>query len=71
MSMISATLAAKTLDVSVPSTRTALNNLKELGIVKDVSGKGKEQLYTYSELSHCSNRARNRSPLAWRLNIKA
>lgn len=48
--MISAIDAAKVLDVSVPTTRTALNNLKELGIVKDVSGKGKERLYIYSEL---------------------
>lgn len=48
--MISAIDAAKMLDVSVPTTRTALNNLKELGIVKDVSGKGKERLYIYSEL---------------------
>jgi len=48
--MISAINAAKVLDVSVPTTRTALNNLKELGIVKDVSGKGKERLYIYSEL---------------------
>ena len=48
--MISAIDAAKALEVSVPTARTALNNLKELGIVKDVSGKGKERLYIYSEL---------------------
>lgn len=48
--MISAIDAAKVLEVSIPTTRTALNNLKELGIVKDVSGKGKERLYIYSEL---------------------
>lgn len=48
--MISAIDTAKALEVSVPTARTALNNLKELGIVKDVSGKGKERLYIYSDL---------------------
>lgn len=48
--MISAIDAAKELKVSIPTARTALSNLKELGIVKDVSGKGKERLYIYSEL---------------------
>ena len=48
--IIAAIDAAKALEVSVPTARTALNNLKELGIVKDVSGKGKERLYIYSEL---------------------
>lgn len=48
--MISATDAAKVLAVSVPTARAALNKLKELGIVRDVSGKGKERLYIYSEL---------------------
>ena len=48
--MISAIDAAKILDVTVPTARTALNNLKELGIVNDISGKGKERLYIYSNL---------------------
>lgn len=48
--MISSIDAAEMLDVSVPTTRNALNNLKELGIVTDVSGKGKERLYIYSDL---------------------
>jgi len=48
--MISAIDAAKALDVSVPTARTALNNLKKLDIVRDVSGKGKERLYIYSKL---------------------
>lgn len=41
---------ASALDVSVPTARLALNNLKELGIVKDISGSGKERLYIYSAL---------------------
>jgi Fic family protein len=48
--MISAIDAAKVLDVSVPTARAALQNLKKLGIVKDLSGKGKERLYVYTEL---------------------
>jgi hypothetical protein len=28
----------------------ALNNLRELGIVKDISGSGKERLYIYTAL---------------------
>jgi len=48
--MISAIDAAKALDVSVPTARTALNNLKALGVVQDISGKGKERLYLYNEL---------------------
>lgn len=41
---------AAALDVSVPTARAALNNLKELGIVKDISGSGKERLYIYTAL---------------------
>jgi Fic family protein len=41
---------ASILDVSVPTARAALNNLKELGIVKDISGSGKERLYIYTAL---------------------
>lgn len=41
---------ASSLNVSVPTARAALNNLKDLGIVKDVSGSGKERLYFYSGL---------------------
>lgn len=41
---------ASALDVSVPTARAALNNLKALGIVKDVSGSGKERLYIYGAL---------------------
>lgn len=48
--MVTAIEAAKVLDVSVPTARAALNKLKELGIVRDVSGKGKERLYIYNEL---------------------
>ena len=41
---------ATALDVSVPTASLALNNLKELGIVKDISGSGKERLYIYTAL---------------------
>ena len=41
---------AAALDVSVPTARLALNNLKELGVVKDISGSGKERLYIYTAL---------------------
>ena len=41
---------ATALDVSVPTARLALNNLKELGIVKDIQGSGKERLYIYTAL---------------------
>ncbi len=48
--MISAIEAAKVLGVTVLTARAALQNLKKLGIVKDLSGKGKERLYVYTEL---------------------
>lgn len=38
---------AAALEVSVPTARAALNNLKELGIVKDIAGTGKERLFVY------------------------
>lgn len=41
---------ASAIEVSVPTARLALNNLKELGIVKDISGSGKERLYIYTAL---------------------
>jgi len=41
---------AAALEVSVPTARAALNNLKELGIVKDIAGAGKERLYVYTGL---------------------
>lgn len=48
--MISAIEAARILDLSVPTTRNALQNLQKLGIVKDISGRGKERIYVYTEL---------------------
>lgn len=48
--IISAIHAAKALEITVPTARAALNNLKELGIVRDISGKGKERLYIYTGL---------------------
>ncbi len=47
---VSAIDAAKTLEMTVPTARTALNNLKKIGIVRDISGKGKERLYIYTGL---------------------
>ena len=41
---------ASAIKVSVPTARAALNNLKELGIVKEISGSGKERLYIYIAL---------------------
>jgi len=48
--IVSVMNTAKTLGVSAPTARAALNNLKELGIVKNISGTGKERLYIYSNL---------------------
>jgi Fic family protein len=48
--VISATDAAAALKVTIPTARAALNNLKKLGIVRDISGRGKERLYIYSGL---------------------
>lgn len=48
--IISVTNAAELLGTSAPTARAALNNLKTLGIVKDISGTGKERLYIYAEL---------------------
>jgi len=48
--MISSIDAASAIGVTVPTARAALNNLKSLNIVCDVSGKGKERVYIYSEL---------------------
>ena len=38
---------ARNFDISIPTLRTALNNLKALGIAKEISGKGKERLYIH------------------------
>ncbi len=48
--ILSAKQVAHALDVSPLTARTALKNLKELGIVKDVRGRGKERLYIYDAL---------------------
>ena len=48
--IVSAIDAAKALNITVPTARAALNNLKDLGIVRDISGKGKERLYLYGGL---------------------
>jgi Mn-dependent DtxR family transcriptional regulator len=48
--MTTAIEAAQVLGVSVPTARAALQNLHKLGMVKVLSGKGKERLYVYTEL---------------------
>ena len=48
--VINATDVARNLDISIPTARTALNNLKALGIAKEISGKGKERLYIHENL---------------------
>ncbi len=48
--IVNATNAAQILDVTIPTARAALKNLKELGIVHDISGSGKERLYIYTAL---------------------
>jgi Fic family protein len=41
---------AKTVDISIPTARTTLNNLKTLGIVEDARGSGKQRIYIYKGL---------------------
>ena len=48
--VINATDVARNLGISIPTARTALNNLKALGIAKEISGKGKERLYIHENL---------------------
>jgi len=48
--IINVTNTAEFLEVSIPTARASLNNLKSLGIVKDISGTGKERLYVYDEM---------------------
>ena len=45
--IVNASQTAATLEMSVPTARAALNNLKDLAIVKEISGSGKEKLYIY------------------------
>lgn len=48
--IVNATNAAKISGITKPTARAALKNLKDLGIVKDISGSGKERLYIYASL---------------------
>ena len=48
--IISSIEAAKSLNLTAPTARAALTNLKELGVVSEIAGKGKERLYLYSNL---------------------
>jgi Mn-dependent DtxR family transcriptional regulator len=47
---INAPDVARNLDISIPSARTILNNVKALGIAKEISGKGIERLYIHENL---------------------
>jgi cell filamentation protein, protein adenylyltransferase len=40
--------AAKALKLTIPTVTSALNHLLELGIVKEVSGKRRNRLFSYS-----------------------
>lgn len=48
--ILSALETADALDITAPTARAAFGRLQKLGIVRDISGKGKERLYVYSEL---------------------
>ncbi len=41
---------ADSLSITRPTVRAALSDLKDLGIVREISGNGKERIYIYSEL---------------------
>ena len=47
---INAPDVASNLNISIPSARTILNNVKALGIAKEISGKGIERLYIHENL---------------------
>lgn len=48
--IISASAAAEYMHTTVQTARAALMDLKKLGIVNDIAGKGKERLYVYTNL---------------------
>lgn len=48
--LLSVKQTAELLDVTIPTARIALNNLKKQGIVDDIKGTGKERLYIYKAL---------------------
>ncbi|MDA3799204.1 MAG: Fic family protein [Kiritimatiellae bacterium] len=48
--ILNANNVAKIVGVSTPTARAALNNLKALGIVKDINGSGKQRIYIYKKL---------------------
>ena len=64
--VINATDVARNLDISIPTARTALNNLKALGIAKEISGKGKERLISTKSLSTSWNKVLSRFPISHR-----
>lgn len=54
---------AKTVDISIPTARTTLNNLKTLGIVEDARGSGKQRIYIYKGLIDLLEK--NTNPIAY------
>lgn len=40
-------LLVKELEMTAPTARNALENLEKLGIVKEISGKKRDRVYTY------------------------
>lgn len=48
--VLSAKQVADILNITVPTARASLNNLKKLKIVEEISGSGKEKLYLYHTL---------------------
>lgn len=48
--ILSALETADALGITAPTARAAFGRLQQLGIVRDISGKGKERLFVYSEL---------------------
>ncbi len=48
--IVNAIQTAETLKITTQTARTALKNLKDLNIVSEISGTGKERLYVYTEL---------------------
>jgi hypothetical protein len=60
---INATNVASNLGNSIPKARTALNNLKALGIAKEISGKGKERLYIHE--NHIKQLEQGTEPISY------
>lgn len=44
---VSVPLIAKELNMTAPTARAALNQMKDLGILKETSGKKRDKIYVY------------------------